>query len=271
MVRLLVLFFSLVALAGCNLNLITTKGGHVVSASGFRDCAPSNVCEFNVGSTFFKETFTAVADPYYEFRGWSNGDGYLCADEPTDTCVIDLSPFAYNLALADVVHSERNAYIVPIFERTEDKYTTPQVIDRNGDIVSTIYEETYGSWAHIDFNGEPWGKFFFGVQWYTPSTSGLYFVGDECNPDLAYSSIVISEWAFFVEMDETHGFRPGNEVESIEVGSRWDDLAGACVDISDQTLAPAMDTDWMGIDTSVKPLTRVGPPSCAVHLTPDCV
>lgn len=114
--RKLVLTSALLTLTGCKLAVIVTSGGDVQSSSGTRNCAGGNVCEFNINSDDFNETFTAIPRPGYEFEKWQAGKDFNCADSTDPVCVIsNVGVGAIGEAVLNVLAGDKIDYAMPRF------------------------------------------------------------------------------------------------------------------------------------------------------------
>jgi hypothetical protein len=100
-------------LAGCKLAIINPEGGTVYSLSGTRDCTPGKVCTFDVDSTTFSETFTAVPAPGYDFVNWVPGERFICDDSTSPDCTLTLVDDALAQAVVD---NPETFYAMPKFE-----------------------------------------------------------------------------------------------------------------------------------------------------------
>ena len=270
LVILLALSFS-----GCYLQVITTNGGQVQSASTYRDCNSGQTCEFLVGTSAFSETFTAIPNEGYEFKGWQTGGAFLCGASHTNTCVVTVYPNSDPL-LMGIVRSEKNAYIMPLFESTAAIRQTVDILDGDGNSAGDFiggetsqylnFQATfsegignvrfYPAFAHVqDIDGPGW----------------VYLIGDECNVDAAYTSGPTFASTVGPFGDGNNFFRADYyPQEEVYVGSLMNRNDEACYDIPDQYLTLTSLT-WLGVDNFVYPLTRVGPPSCLVMNVPGCV
>ena len=114
---LLVLYLPIV-LTGCKLALTVPSGGDVTSASGTANCAQGSVCELTITDTTFNESFTAVPKTGYVFTKWKAGDGYVCANSTTPTCVTSNTQFEGNAQVEAIIASDATFKIEPIFEVT---------------------------------------------------------------------------------------------------------------------------------------------------------
>lgn len=77
-------------LAGCKLAVIVGEGGQVQSLSGTSDCPSTSYCVIDIDAGDFSESFTAVANPGYEFIKWQDGEGFLCANSTDATCTVEI-------------------------------------------------------------------------------------------------------------------------------------------------------------------------------------
>lgn len=101
------------ALTGCKLTLISPEGGSIASGSGNRDCGANTLCNIDIDSAVFSDTFTANPEPGYEFVQWQNGDGFWCAGSTSPTCELTLSGSA---AETFAVASFKIIYAMPVYE-----------------------------------------------------------------------------------------------------------------------------------------------------------
>lgn len=275
--RLGLVTMALVTLSGCYLKIITTEGGYVESQSSYRDCPSDQTCQVIVDTINFSETFTAVANPGYEFKGWAGGYGFICGNVTLNICEINL---LYNSLLAGVVHSERTGYLMPIFEKLDVSPTVqrPTVVDANGDTVGWISDEYYGLYADIYIEPDTRIRFSFSSQYWASTMRDLvFFVGDECDHQSAFApfySLPLAGPATGVIVkngDQDHIYRhfgSASSSQEVVVGSEL--VAGQCEDVSDMqmTLVPLA---WMGTYDYALPLSRLGPPPCGIAPLPNCL
>ena len=80
-----VLGFS-VMLMGSKIIIHVPPGGSVVSSSGLFACAAGEVCTIDINEQYFAETFTAEAEPGFEFGGWGDKAGTLCGGSRDPYC-----------------------------------------------------------------------------------------------------------------------------------------------------------------------------------------
>jgi hypothetical protein len=101
-------------LAGCNLEVMTPKGGRVVSSSGMHNCAESTNCSIAITDSTFSGSFTAVPNPGYQFVRWQKGNGFFCGDSTDITCTVVLTGNA--LLNEAIIALFETGYIMPIFK-----------------------------------------------------------------------------------------------------------------------------------------------------------
>lgn len=100
------------SLTGCKLAIIVGEGGEVTSLSGNNDCAGPNYCIVDITNENFSETFTAIAEPGYEFVKWQDGDGFQCANSTSTSCTVTINGNQYAAA---IVASFETGSIRPVF------------------------------------------------------------------------------------------------------------------------------------------------------------
>lgn len=244
LLKVLAILGTVLPLSGCYLYVISTPGGYVESSSTFLDCGSGKVCEILVSHTGFNETFTAVANPGYEFRAWQGGDGFFCGEEASATCTLDLRGVSFVPGAETVVASERVGFIVPIFERLDSPYPEGVAVDGAANVVGAIFEEAYPDWIAFPapFSEVGMANVRYMLQshvtWPLP-TYPMYFMGDECDPDGVYADPgAVTTWATYAMGPYAGGDyfvlvnSPG---ENVLVGSSMTGVGGGCVDIPDET------------------------------------
>jgi hypothetical protein len=60
-------------LLGCKVEVSTSSGGSVKSASAIYSCTTNSPCIIDVVDYYFDEAFIPVANPGYAFTGWRPG------------------------------------------------------------------------------------------------------------------------------------------------------------------------------------------------------
>ncbi len=102
-------------LSGCKIELSTTPGGRISTASGNFSCLPDQACPtITVRDTLFDETFVAVPDTGFVFDGWRKRHYGFCGGR-TDDCRLGTSGFAGNDNLIGVLESDRTFYLEAVF------------------------------------------------------------------------------------------------------------------------------------------------------------
>jgi hypothetical protein len=112
----LLLIGAAVVLTGCKLVVHVTSGGDVQSASGTRNCAGADLCEFEITDTNFTDSFTATPREGYVFSRWHKGDGFFCAGSTNPTCALSNTGAAGNTGIEALIDSQEMFHIMPIFE-----------------------------------------------------------------------------------------------------------------------------------------------------------
>jgi hypothetical protein len=111
---MIVLFcLALMTLAGCKIKIIVPVGGKVVSEDGVV-CLSGATCVIEVTDESFDNTFTAVPDPGYVFKGWKKANGYFCGNAGI-SCRLRTTTFDGNLSLLDVLASDDIFFLQPLF------------------------------------------------------------------------------------------------------------------------------------------------------------
>lgn len=75
-----------ILLMGSKLVIVVPDGGAVVSSSGLVTCSARETCTVDTSEYPFAETFTAVAEPGYEFTAWGDGASAVCAGGQNPDC-----------------------------------------------------------------------------------------------------------------------------------------------------------------------------------------
>jgi hypothetical protein len=134
--RKLALACMILPLAGCKLALVVTSGGDLDSASNTRDCSSESVCEFNITSDDFSETFTAIPRAGYVFKQWAGGPGFLCGDSTDPNCTVsNVGLGAFNGVMA-LITGDRIDHLMPLFDfvgTDSDSDGTPDHLDDDDD------------------------------------------------------------------------------------------------------------------------------------------
>ncbi|AQA18331.1 hypothetical protein BST95_08890 [Halioglobus japonicus] len=109
--RSTLVILGLALLSGCKILITVPPGGTVVSESTF--CPSDGICEVDVSSTQFKETFSVETEPGFEFVGWRSAFRHLCGGNNND-CAIETAGFAGNAALMAFLNNDEIFYLAPI-------------------------------------------------------------------------------------------------------------------------------------------------------------
>ncbi len=138
LIRLAIAAGTLFILSGCKLAIVVTSGGEVVSASGQHDCASRRVCEIEITTDDFTETFTAIPAPGYEFEKWQGGPGFNCPDSTDPNCLVTNNGFLVLFGESAVMHlaSDKIDHLMPIFKWVgidTDGDGTPNRFDEDDD------------------------------------------------------------------------------------------------------------------------------------------
>jgi len=126
--KLLMLLGMLTVLSACKIIVInpegTPDGGQVTvgSTNQFCQLVGDEVCTVTVDNTNFGIQLVAQPDANYQFVGWHDGDGFLCAGQPA-TCDYDLSPLAGIPFVEALVASSSTFYAMPIFAPINQTFT----------------------------------------------------------------------------------------------------------------------------------------------------
>lgn len=112
-------------LGGCRLELSTTEGGSIVTASGIHNCSFGGPCPtIEVVDLFFDETFSAVPDEGFTFSGWRRRNRGLCGGS-VEECRLFTSGFEGNEVLMALLEKDEVFFLEAVFE--------PERVVGNGD------------------------------------------------------------------------------------------------------------------------------------------
>lgn len=128
--RWIALILAGVVLSGCKLAVLVSSGGDVTSLSGTRDCAGPNFCEFDIDSSGFSETFTAVPRPGFEFVKWNSGGGFLCEESASQQCTVSLPAEPLG---SYIIASYDTGFIMPVFKDVGFDTDGDGIFDRQDD------------------------------------------------------------------------------------------------------------------------------------------
>ena len=102
-----------IALPGCKIVVTVPEGGRVVSDDGFV-CHAGETCRIDVSDTSFESTFRAIPDPGYSFARWHRKPSAFCGDRRAP-CTLSTRGFAPHAALMDMLASDREFFLEPVF------------------------------------------------------------------------------------------------------------------------------------------------------------
>ncbi len=102
---------------GCKLVVEVPRGGAVATESGDFVCSEEDTCEVDIDDTGFDDTFVAVPEENYEFRGWKERSASLCSrpEERLLPCRLSVVEFAGLPAIVDVLLADIPVYLEPEF------------------------------------------------------------------------------------------------------------------------------------------------------------
>lgn len=114
--RNLALACLILPLAGCKLSVIATSGGEVDSASTTRDCASGSVCEFNITSDNFSDSFTAIPNPGYVFSQWADGPNFQCGGSTNPSCNVSNVGLGVIAGVTALITGDSIYYAMPLYD-----------------------------------------------------------------------------------------------------------------------------------------------------------
>ena len=117
---------SVVTLGGCKLALVVVEGGEIQSESGSFGCQAGSSCIVQIEDTNFREVFTAIPAPGFEFVKWVAGPSFQCGGSTDPQCVVDNRLLAGNALAELIVASDTFFYILPEFKPTFTSPPDPQ-------------------------------------------------------------------------------------------------------------------------------------------------
>lgn len=130
LLKILMILSLASVMSGCRLEVIVSDGGTVLSQSSVRDCVGPSYCINEIDDPYFNDTFTAVANPGYEFVRWQAGDGFFCGNSTNTTCSFGLEG---GPGAESIVASENSTYIMPIFRYVGLDTDGDEIDDRKDD------------------------------------------------------------------------------------------------------------------------------------------
>ncbi|MDE0952940.1 MAG: hypothetical protein OSA45_16925 [Halioglobus sp.] len=112
--KLLSITIFLLLIQGCRFILVVPEGGSVVSTSGSYDCAAEETCIIDLpGIPFAGDTFTAIPDEGYVFKGWNKQEGRALF------CGGKIGPCALPALPTQATEYEIDGFLEPVFEEFE--------------------------------------------------------------------------------------------------------------------------------------------------------
>ena len=124
-----VLCCLLVLVVGCQIEISVPSGGRVESESGNYSCEGGQTCSIDVVDLFFDETFVAVPDEGFSFRGWRKANRHFCGGN-SRPCRLFTSGFEGNAVLEGFLDRDEVFFLVPRFTRIPEVY--PATIEPEG-------------------------------------------------------------------------------------------------------------------------------------------
>lgn len=100
-------------LVSCRIVVTVPEGGRVVTEDGF-ECRSGDTCVIEVNDTGFDSTFSAIPAPGYTFARWKPKTLAFCGNKTT-ACSLATTPFGDNQAVLDVLDSDREFFLEPVF------------------------------------------------------------------------------------------------------------------------------------------------------------
>ncbi len=100
-------------LPACKIVVTVPFGGKVVTEEGF-ECLSGQTCVIDVSDDSFDSTFAAVPDKGHSFVRWRRKTAAFCGDETTP-CYLSTNGFAEHQALLDILDSDQEFFLEPVF------------------------------------------------------------------------------------------------------------------------------------------------------------
>ena len=116
------------SLVGCKLTVLVPRGGDVLS-SGSGTCLELMNCLHDIEDTQYLETFTASPAFGFEFARWNQGDGFLCGNSTSITCVVDSSLLSSLPNANALIATSPDVYLMPIFVEAPQDITDTVIAD----------------------------------------------------------------------------------------------------------------------------------------------
>lgn len=100
-------------ITGCKIAVIVPSGGDVESTNPAYNCEEGKLCEFEISTTPFNESFTAIPKAGYEFEKWAVGADFLCDKATGPLCEVNIADNDYGRYSVTLFQSR---YVMPIFK-----------------------------------------------------------------------------------------------------------------------------------------------------------
>jgi len=108
------LFFTLLFLVGCKIQVETSPYGLVRTTDGSFTCSPKSICTIEVDDHLFDQRFVAEPIEGYEFVGWVKRHKGLCGGTK-EACYLTTSQFSDRPILDLILQSDSEFYLMPNF------------------------------------------------------------------------------------------------------------------------------------------------------------
>jgi hypothetical protein len=138
--KILPVLFIALAMNGCKIVLMAPSGGDIIGING-HSCLEGNLCEFEIETAPFSESFTATPKVGYVFEKWADGHGFLCGKSTDSTCTVNLIDNTLGAAIAS---SFTSTYLMPIYKNVG--------IDTDGDGIRNEIDDDDDNDGVLDVN-----------------------------------------------------------------------------------------------------------------------
>ena len=146
-------------LMGSKIIIHVPPGGSVVSSSGLFACAGGEVCTIDIDKRYFAETFSAEAEPGFEFEGWDDRGNPCGGSRDPDCSELDEVSFAGIDGQRQQLQRGSTLTLRPAFAATD--YASVQIASRIDvrSFHSTRYYQVSGgagrNWAQLHGAANP--------------------------------------------------------------------------------------------------------------------
>lgn len=151
-------------LMGSKIVIFVPVGGSVVSSSGLVTCTAGETCTIDTTDFSFTETFTAVAEPGYEFTAWGDGENAVCIGSQNADCTeLDENTFSEFSGAVDHIDASSTFTMHPIFSTLESTTAAPPARISVSSVHRTRYFRVRGKspdevWADLHGAANPLTK-----------------------------------------------------------------------------------------------------------------